>query len=342
MYTTIAIVVAGVTLAVAIILKVQRKTGVAMAKPASGSNKPKGGEQLVERARRIQQEYWTPNREEKTRLLEKNVDDLPWEDTLRLLHLVCLEIVSNGAAREQLERLDRELDEADSPPGENRDLLVRLVRRLRSQASPYKPRHVAVWRGNAGRSDEREADLHGVCRNASLTHLGCLEVIRLDHEKQPAELAFISFNQLRGAVFASPAVFRYGKLFFDNGHRDEIVLVPMLYGISWLSPHAFDHDGSMTRFVCFVPAEDGERALSIGVGHQDLAVEADGETLLGLGSIGEIAIVLFVDDPKFAQKCMARGLDAEVVRQSVHEDAGAEPPGAADPGGRSECGDDGK
>ena len=37
-----------------------------------------------------------------------------------------------------------------------------------------------------------------------------------------------------------------------------------------------------------------------------------------LGSIGEIMIVLFMDDPKFDQKCMARGLDPEEVRGSMN------------------------
>jgi hypothetical protein len=36
-----------------------------------------------------------------------------------------------------------------------------------------------------------------------------------------------------------------------------------------------------------------------------------------LGSIGEIMIVLFIDDPKFDQKCMARGLDREEVQGSM-------------------------
>jgi hypothetical protein len=36
-----------------------------------------------------------------------------------------------------------------------------------------------------------------------------------------------------------------------------------------------------------------------------------------LGSIGEILIVLFMDDPKFDQKCRARGLDPEEVQGSM-------------------------
>ena len=46
-------------------------------------------------------------------------------------------------------------------------------------------------------------------------------------------------------------------------------------------------------------------------------MEKNGQSLFGLGSIGEIMVALFVDDPKFNQKCMARGLDPEQVRSSM-------------------------
>jgi hypothetical protein len=116
---------------------------------------------------------------------------------------------------------------------------VKLITQLVSDNSPYKPRHVAVWRGKAGESDKHEPDLIGILCNASLTHLGCIEVIRLDAEQRPIELAFISHDEIRGAVFDRTALFRAGMLFFDDGRADEVVLVPLLYGISWLSPHDF-------------------------------------------------------------------------------------------------------
>ncbi len=75
---------------------------------------------------------------------------------------------------------------------------------------------------------------------------GCIEVIRLDAEQQPTELTFISLEEIRGAVFDRRAFFHPGMLFFDDGRPDEIVLVPLLYGISWLSPLDFDQDGTAT------------------------------------------------------------------------------------------------
>jgi hypothetical protein len=312
----IVIVIAILVLAAAIIVGLKIWSGES--EPESESEVQKDAKQLVERACAIQQQYWTPNPDEKKRLLMKGIDDLAWDEALRLLHLACLEILSDGPCREQLVNEEILLEEPlDAPPGDNRDLIMRLVTRLRSEASPYKARHVAVWQGEAGGSDQRKADLEGIFINASLTHLGCIEVIRFDSEQQPAELTFISLDEIRGAVFASPALFRSGKFFFDDGRPDEIVLVPLLYGISWLSPINFDQDGTATRFICAMETEEGKPAMTIGVGHQDFVIERDGQTLFGLGSIGELMVAIFVDDPKFDRKCKARGLDPKAVRQSM-------------------------
>ena len=262
----------------------------------------------MERAKEIQQRYWRPDAGAKKRLLRKKPADLEWAGALRLLHLTCLETLTESPGREQLQREDA--DPEDFPAGEDRDLVVRLVDRLRSEASPYRPRYVAVWQGAAGSSDEREADLEGLFCNASLTHLGSLEVIRLDGEQRPVELAFIPLDVLCGAVFAPPALFRYGKLFFDDGRPDEVVLAPLLYGTSWLTSHASDQDGTTTRFLCRVQAA----GMSIGVGHQDFLV---GErNLFGLASIGEFMVALSTKDPRFDEKCRARGLDPRAVRRA--------------------------
>ena len=143
-------------------------------------------------------------------------------------------------------------------------------------------------------------------------------MIRLDAEQQPTELTFISFDEILGAVFDRTALFRTGMFFFDDGRPDKVVLVPLLYGISWLSPHDFDQDGRSTRFISAIETDDDKQNLVIGVGHQDFVMAGDSQPLFGLGSIGEIMIVLFMDDPKFDQKCRARGLDPDDVRRSMN------------------------
>lgn len=274
-------------------------------------------EELVKRSRALQEQYWTPNAAEKQSLIAEGVERLEWEKSLRLLHLACLDLVSTGPGREELVSDDSE--GVDAPEGPDRHLIVQLLQRLRAADSPYKERHVSVWQGNPGESDTREPNAEGKFRNASLTHLGSIEVIRLDAQDHPVSMSFVPLDDLRGAAFAPPAVFRFGRLFFDNQRADEFVLVPLLYGISWRTPNLFDRDGTMTRFISHVEVPGGQGAFSIGVGHQDFVVESrDGsQTLLGLGSVGEIMVGLTLDDPKFDAKCRARGLDPAEVRSSV-------------------------
>ena len=143
-------------------------------------------------------------------------------------------------------------------------------------------------------------------------------MIRLDAQNKPAEIWFAPLDALRGAVFARSAIFGLGKLFFDSQRPDEIVLIPLLYGISWRTPNSFDQDGTLTRFISHLDPKDGNGTLAIGVGHQDLIVDQQvGRTVVGLGSIGELMIALTVNDPKFDEKCRARGLDSGEMRRSV-------------------------
>ncbi len=272
----------------------------------------------VDQARLIQQHYWMPNPIEKQHLLEKGIVNLAWPETLRLLHLVCLDLLSQGTGQDQL--MSDETESTEVPTGEHRELLLQLTQTLLSNSSPYKARPALLWQGDPDPNTQRQADQQGFIRNASLTHLGCLEVIRLDANQDPTALDFIPFDDLRGMLLANPALFRYGKLFFDDGRPDEIVLIPILYGLSWLTPHQFDQDGTMTRFICHLELEDLKPPVSIGIGHQDLVVSAqDKLSLIGLGSMGEVMIALTLDDPKFDQKCRGRGLDPVAIRQSAQQ-----------------------
>ena len=57
----------------------------------------------------------------------------------------------------------------------------------------------------------------------------------------------------------------------------------------------------------------------IGIGHQDLVVGSDGVSLVGIGSIGELAMALDVADPRFDEKCRARGIDPVAARSRAEE-----------------------
>ena len=67
-----------------------------------------------------------------------------------------------------------------------------------------------------------------------------------------------------------------------------MVMVPMLYGVSWSSREGADRDGSTTRFVAHVTAALGDQTLGLGIGHQDFTLCDDG-TIFGLGSMRAIA-----------------------------------------------------
>lgn len=262
----------------------------------------------------LQHAYWTHNPTEKAALLIRYPASLSWTETLRLHHLVCLELLSSKEGNPQLMG---EVMQLDAPKGDTHDLCQALLQRLLSQNSPYKARHCAIWQGEAGQSGRRPPDMQGQLQNASLTHLGCLEVIRLDSQNQPKELAFIPFDDLRGVLFAQPSLFRAAKILYEDS-KEEIVLAPMIYGISWLTNNEFDHDGTMTRFCCQLPIDEFD--MGIGVGHQDfvLAVpKTKDKQLLGLGSIGEVMIALELNDPKFDQKCRSRGLEPSAVKQQM-------------------------
>jgi len=271
--------------------------------PPAGSQPISGPPQFV-RAVEIQRAYWTHNAEEQARLEARGVEQLGWRERLRLHHLVCLQRVTPGqdraAAAEKCRQTARLLAAADSP---------------------YRPRPAMIWQGQSAQpGGGREPNMKGEFLNPSLTHLGCLEVYRVDAANQPTAIDFVGFDELSGVMFAAPNLIRAAKLFHEDG-RDEIVLVPLLYGLTWSIGNEFDRDGRMTRFVAHL---DGEElgtlgASGIGVGQQDLSVRSpdSGARLFGLGSVAEISFPLDIRDPRFDEKARARGIDPDEVRRRM-------------------------
>jgi len=117
---------------------------------------------------------------------------------------------------------------------------------------------------------------------------------------------------------AQPSLFRAAKILYDNDKKDEIVFVPIIYGLSWLSVNQFDHDGSMTRFCCHIETNTGIH-LGIGLGQQDFTItDFNGnQSFFGISSVGDIMVVLEMTDPKFEIKCKARGLEPNKVKEQM-------------------------
>jgi hypothetical protein len=252
----------------------------------------------------MQRAYWTDNPEERTQLEARGVEHLDWHSVLRLHHLLCLQRLTPGPEREAATEKCRQ-----------------TAHRLLAADSPYRPRPAMVWQGQAAQPDTgQEPTLQGEFLNASLTHLGCLEVYRLDEAHQPTRTDFVGFGELSGVMLAPPNLIRAAKLFYEDG-RDEIVFVPLLYGLTWALGDEFDRAGRMTRFIGHLH-DEGISALGAsgtGVGQQDLCVHGrdGGSSLFGLGSVAQLSFPLDVRDPRFDEKARARGIDPDEVRRQM-------------------------
>jgi hypothetical protein len=276
--------------------------------------------ELMDALVKTQTDYWQFNPEAKAGLVRSDPLQLAWPEALRLNHLCCLEVLETekGRAAFQSEEVGAD-DQVDLAEGLDLDFWPDLLGKLVSNESPYRPRHCDVWQGDAPMSEAREPDLGGPFYNASLTHFGCLEVIRLDARQRPRELAFVPLDDLDAVVLAQPSLFRAAGLFYNDGREHETVWAPLLYGISWRSTHQYDRDGTFTRFVGHQQVSGLDESFGIGIGHQDFVIKKGdgGATLFGLGSVSQISVALEVADPRFDEKCRARGLGPEEVRRQI-------------------------
>jgi hypothetical protein len=261
----------------------------------------------------LQRSYWQPAPSERSALLARGIDALTWVERLRLHHLLCIELFQkNGRGAEDFDE-----GSANVPASSAADRLVASAEQLLSPGSPFRARYTMLWQGPAGESENREPDLQGLVRNASLTHLGCLEAITIDEQMQPTGLKFIPFDDIRGVLLGRPSLFRAAKVLYECGRDEEMVCLPLIYGLSWQTGESMLTDGRITRFCCNLSGPPSLGQLAIGLGHQDLFVStADKQmNLVGLGSPGELAIALEMVDPRFDEKCRGRGIDPEEIRK---------------------------
>jgi hypothetical protein len=276
----------------------------------------------------IQKGYWRFDAKEKANLVRSGPLNLRWPEMLRLNHLCCLETLQTKRGQRYLRDADaygQDLQAgtvSDSYPGLDLEFWPEMLQKLVSDESPYRPRVCLVWQVKSAAANPRQPDLQGSFLNASITHLGSFEVIRADAEMKPRELDFIALDELAGLVLDRSAPFCSARLMYDDQREAEVVWIPLLYGISWMSPQAYDRDGSFTRFVGNknIKIEGFNQSLGIGIGHQDLRIDnphTDASMLFGLGSLAELSVALRVDDPKFEQKCRARGLTQEDVQRII-------------------------
>ena len=220
-------------------------------------------EELGAALMRLTRTYWTRAPDELARLAPE-LDTLPWPRLLRLHHLISSELMHASGA-------------LDLPEGENTALYVRTAARMVSASSPFLPKPATVIQRPRGtvQLPTRQGEL----RNASNTHHGALEVIRLKNN-HPVALDFIGLGELARVSFGPQSLFPPANIQYRDG-RNEVVCVPLLYGASWFSFEASDQNGSMTRFVGHHKQLQG----GMGVGHSDFMC---GGVMFGVGSVQQI------------------------------------------------------
>jgi len=245
----------------------------------------------------LQAAYWRPDPAALAALAGR-FHSLAWGERLRLHHLLCMQIVDAGY-------------DGLRP---HRDLFQELLGLLLSPKSPWRPRSAAIWQGAPSVSDPRPPTLQGLLSNASLTHLGAVEMIHLDASQSPTALDFVPFDELLSLVAAGQSLFRAARVFTLGATGGPTVWLPLLYGTSWCSPEPTDRDGSMTRFD-HLPDDVPSPVRGVGFGHQDLQLfDPEHGRLLGIGGVGEIMMALEISDPRFDAKCRARGVDPAAAR----------------------------
>lgn len=267
--------------------------------------------------RRTHQEYWTANSGELQALQREPASSLPLSRKFRLLHLATMELLGLPILRGAVESGDDDLDEAaekttlSSPVAKQ---CLSLVNELAGPTGPCKARAVAVWQGPKPPDEQQPPTRVGPLTNASFTHQGALEIMRLLPQDKFGPVEFIPFAEMHSAIMVSSSLYRLGLVFLEGGERIEAI-VPMLYGLSWWSKNTYDQDGSMTRFVAPLPTDSPGPALQVGLGHQDFQQTAQGGmALFGLGSVARLEIALDIREPDFDDRCRKRGMDPAAVR----------------------------
>ena len=289
-------------------LSPKKKNDSAAAEAARATTAGVEGPPEFVRAVALQTEYWTSDAEERARLEARGVGQLEGRELLRLHHLYCMALVADAGDAATVEKL-------------------RVTRRrLGSPESPYRPQPAMVWQQRrAQEGGERPPELQGLLLNASLSHLGCLEVIRLDAADKPVKLDFIPFGDLSGMILGPPTLLRAAKVFLEGGGA-EIVSLPLLYGLTWTLGGEDDRAGRVTRFVAHLPSSPDAAAETwhdlgsgVGIGHQDFQVlgQGGGGTLFGLATMAEVMFPLDVRDPRFDERARRRGLDPEEIRRQM-------------------------
>jgi hypothetical protein len=305
-----------------------------------------GIDPIGERAIALQKRYWAPAPEELGELEGRGLAGIDWGDKLRLHHLRCLALLDGREGvlrrgllapvdeRPRVEEIENGIDPV------LRERVAASAKVLLGRGSPYRPRHGFAWLGDGPPEGDAVpySDFQGRVVNGSITHLGCVEIIRLDPTTlEPAGIEFVAFDEImtlaRGPRGDAGGPFVPARILREYGQGELVVLLPLRYGLSWfaLEPEVLrgevGHEvaGMQLRGLADATKSFSEpldrRMLGIQIGRQRLEVLSDyvqeGLGRFELWEAYQISLAIDQDDPRFDDKCRGRGLDVEATRGDV-------------------------
>jgi hypothetical protein len=305
-----------------------------------------GIDPIGERAIGLQKRYWSPAPEELLELEGRGLGALDWVEKLRLHHLRCLALLD---AHEGVLRRGLLAPVAERPGADElatamdpvlRERVAASAKMLLGRGSPYRPRHGFAWVGDGPPEGDAVpySDFQGRIVNGSLTHLGCVEIIRLDPTTlEPAAIEFLAFDEImtlaRGPRGDAGGPFVPARILREYGQGELVVLLPLRYGLSWFALETDVLRGEAAHEVAGIEVRGladasksfseplDRRMLGISVGPQRLEVLSDyvqeGLGRFELGAAYQISLAIDQDDPRFDDKCRGRGLDVEATRGDV-------------------------
>jgi len=239
---------------------------------------------ILAAAIQVQKGYWTLDHLEKDYWLQADLQELDWNQLLRLNHCLCFALLSSEEG--SIQWLGESFGMSHCPEGEMKELLKKVIDRLCSPESPYAPKS-----GHFQPVDPLNAPVRGSFYNPSITHLGAMELITLTPKGIPEKTMFVPFRDIQAVEFMSDDVFRLTRLSYRDDKADELFLAPLQYGFSWFTQSTHDKDGSITRFICDLQMDDRPQS-AIALGQQELAIDSGGFPMLkGFRGIRELQLL---------------------------------------------------
>jgi len=209
---------------------------------------------------RIQQQYWTVNNDEKENLLSQFPDSLDWKQLLRLHHLLCMEVFQAYIAGHFLFKKNKIILNQEMTR-----FLQKSTAILLSDKSPYRPQQCEIKFDVLTRQKEFKR-MEGTLINASLTHLGCIEIIRLDPELHPVSLDFLPLSLIKVIMNNTEG----SLVSYRDRKEKDICYLASYYYFSQESKKFINN--THTEYVCPLECDEAGEECGIGLGIQEFLI----------------------------------------------------------------------